>query len=181
VVSLYRGGKLLSTWSDETRPQTTVNDLVPVTIRIEDASNAMFPHADVLLWFEPTSAFVNALPPDERAALNKELDKKDATSLYIERNTTTTSIASSGLYPNPVNGETATLQLNVTRSCTADVDIVDINGRSVLTVFTSQQLAEGAHSSLLSPLSSLPNGMYLVVVNINNGQERLVQRLLIER
>jgi hypothetical protein len=180
-VTIYRGGRVMATWADTTRPNIKVNDLVPVTIRLEDASNAMFPHADVVLWFEPTPAFVHALPTTERVAIEKELTSNDPTSLYIERQTSTASIASSKVFPNPVSGTSATLQLNVVRSCTATVDIVDINGRSVLTLFTNEPLMPGSTSSILQPLTSLPNGMYLVVVDVDNGRERLVQRLLIER
>ena len=181
AITLYRSGKVQAHWARSEFKETNVNDLVPVSIRLNNSSNTIFPHADVVLWYEPSVEFVNRLPDAYRLALGKELRSNDPTSVLVERNTASATISSSRVFPNPVTDDGATLQLNVDRPCTASVEVMDINGRTVFSVFKSQPLTTGSNQTRINNLSTLANGMYVVVVTIDGSAERIVQRLLIER
>ena len=171
-VSIYQdNGPLLSSWYDGEQPESDVNELVPIRLYLEDRNNSIFKSAEVILWYSPSDAFEIALTNTNRKVL----------SAPSETNTSTPSITSSSLYPNPVNGSSCSLRILVSNSCTVTGELFDINGHSVMQLWRDSHHWPGASYLSLEDLDDLSNGMYLVVVTVDGGSDRIVQRLLIER
>jgi hypothetical protein len=178
-ITLYRNGKAFASWFDSAAVR--VNDLVPVRLHIEDPGNAMFPAADVILWYVPSEAFLATLPDAYRLALGKELKGADVSQGFLERHTQASLITGSRLYPNPVSGSTAALEMQFSSQCRTSARVLDVNGREVLTLWSAQTMPSGTTNSTIYELDALPNGMYLVVVSIDGTLDHIIQRLLIER
>ncbi len=178
-VTLYRNGKPFASWFDSSA--TSVNNLVPVKLRVEDPGNAMFPAADVILWYIPTEAFLQAIPDVYRLALGKELKGAQVSQGFLERRTSASSITSSRVFPNPVHGTSASLELLLSKQCRTSARLVDLQGSTLRTLWTSHPMPSGATTMPISHLDALPNGMYLVVVSIDGTLDHIIQRILIER
>ena len=180
-VSLYRNGQVWASWYDGEDPTTTPNDLIPVHVHLETPSSATFPNADVILWYEPTDDFLTHLSPTHRREVGVDLQSKNGDATYVERSTHSSRITSSSVFPNPVHDNAATMRLQLAEDATTTAEVIDINGRTVLRLWKDLRLPAGQHDRALGPLTDLANGMYLILVIDRATDERLVQRLLIER
>lgn len=181
-ITLYRKGVNFARWMDRTAAPVDVNDLIGIQVWLRDPSKPAFQEADVILWYAPTDAFVNALPEGPRLQIRSELDQAQTPSSYVEHRTASASITSIVVAPNPVRSASANILLDVRTACTVTVRIIDMMSREMsATLDPSYALGTGRQSITLSGLQDLPNGMYNVVVDIPASQERLVHRLLIER
>ena len=83
------------------------------------------------------------------------------------------------LFPNPAQGRT-TLHLDVPTATTATMELLDLQGRRVLS--QPLQLRAGANYQEI-PLNNVAAGLYLLQVRLGTGADkadRLVQRLLVE-
>lgn len=173
-ITLYRKGLNLARWIDVSAPDVDVNSLIGVQVWLQDSTMPMFREADVILWYAPTADVLSVLPQD----MLHKLQQSDAAELR----STTASIASMVVAPNPIRSSDATLLFDVVTPCVSTVRLIDMMGREAnIPLNDSYTLNIGRESIALTSLESLPNGMYNVVVEIPSTQERLVQRLLIER
>lgn len=168
-ISMYHQGKLFASWFDAD-DDVNVNDLVAVQVHLDDANSTLFPSADVILWYVPTPEFKGRVPDPESVRTNE-------TTPTISNG----EIASSMIFPNPVNGNSATLRVELQKEIFTSAVLVDVSGRHIRDLWTSMNMLKGAHDQPIADLGSLPNGMYLVVVFVDGSQERVIQRLLIER
>lgn len=76
------------------------------------------------------------------------------------------NISSINVYPNPVK-DIATLDITLSESSTATIQVVDLMGRTVIDLGT-KSFKEG-QSSIELDTTNLSNGMYFVKINSNNG------------
>jgi hypothetical protein len=63
----------------------------------------------------------------------------------------------------------------------ASITLYDILGNRLATIVDQVRLTPGAQDVLLTNLHEQPQGMYMVVIDIPETQERHARRLLIER
>jgi len=180
-ISLYRNGQVWASWFDQDDPTTTPNDLIPVHVHLEAPSNAMFPTAEAVLWYEPTEAFVKQLTTVHQREIGKDLQSKNGDAIYVERSTQASRISGTSVFPNPARGTGATLRMTMVEETITTAEVIDINGRTVVRLWQDLRLPTGQHDREIGPLMDLANGMYLIVVTDIQSGERLVQRLLIER
>jgi len=76
------------------------------------------------------------------------------------------NISSLNVYPNPVK-DIATLDITLSESSTATIQVVDLMGRTVIDLGTKSFKA--GQSSIELNTNTLSNGMYFVKINSNNG------------
>ncbi|MBD0402192.1 S8 family serine peptidase [Flammeovirga sp. EKP202] len=76
------------------------------------------------------------------------------------------SFDQSTVYPNPVTDGKAILAYKVEKDTDVQLEVVNINGKSVYQKSYSQQKA-GMHSELI-PLEHLPKGVYVLKINVDN-------------
>lgn len=173
-ITLYRKGLNLARWIDATASDVDVNTLIGVQVWLQDSTMPMFREADVILWYEPTDDVLAVLPQNKL----QELQRTDA----ADHRSSSASITSIVVAPNPVRSTSATLMLDVRTSCVTTIRLIDMMGReAIIPLNDSYSLNAGRESIALNSLHDLPNGMYHIVVDVPATQERLVQRLLIER
>jgi hypothetical protein len=173
-ITLYRKGQNLARWIDATASDVDVNTLIGVHVRLQDSTLPMFREADVILWYAPTDTVSSSLP---RSKVN-ELQRSSSS----QHHTPSSSITSVVIAPNPVRSASATVVLEVQRPCMASIRVIDMMGREVsVPLNDSYSLNTGRETIPLQALSDLPSGMYHVVIDVPSTQERLVQRMLIER
>jgi len=168
MVTLFRQGTHFAAWWDKADDETarnlrlhaTVpNDLVPVKISLKDPSSPMFREADVILWY-----------PAFRRGLDQFKQRADADGAITE----------SSVYPNPLRHGEATLRVTFTQERSASIDVFDLQGATILHIDDAFTNARGEQSIRLPLESTVPTGMYLVVLTTSAG-ERSIQRLMIER
>ncbi|CAN5543726.1 hypothetical protein BH10BAC6_BH10BAC6_15300 [soil metagenome] len=168
MVTLFRQGTHFAAWwdrEDDAAAQnlrlhaTMPNDLVPMKITLKDPSSPMFREADVILWY-----------PAFRRGLDQFKQQSDAVG----------AIGISSIYPNPLQHGEATLRVTFTQERSARVDVFDLQGATVLHLDQAFVSAQGESSIRLPLETTVPTGMYLVVITTTAG-ERITQRLMIER
>lgn len=178
-ITLYRKGKPFASWYDTAH--AAINTLLPVRLQLHDEQNTMFPEAEVILWYVPTDAFLACLSSSVRTTIVQELANRNASRGYTEHATHSAIITSSTLFPNPVRADHTTLSITTVAPCVTSGRLVDLLGQLVRTLWMNNTHNVGTATIHLSQLSDLPNGMYLVVLQVDGSNEHIVQRLLIER
>ena len=94
-------------------------------------------------------------------------EKKDIhLASLIGLNDVENNISSLNVYPNPVK-DIATLDITLSESSTATIQVVDLMGRTVIDLGTKSFKA--GQSSIELNTNTLSNGMYFVKINSNNG------------
>lgn len=168
MVTLFRQGTHFAAWwnrEDDAAAQnlrlhvTMPNDLVPLKITLKDPSSPMFREADVILWY-----------PVFRRGLDQFKQQSDADG----------AMSTSSIYPNPLQHGEATLRVMFTQERTANVDVFDLQGATILHLDQAFTNAQGESSIRLPLETTVPTGMYIVVITTTAG-ERSIQRLMIER
>lgn len=173
-ITLYRKGLNLARWIDATASDIDVNSLIGVQVWLQDSTMPMFREADVILWYAPTTDVIAALPVNKLQQLQRDAN--------TDHRTSSASIGTLVVAPNPVRASSAMLMLDVRTACVSTIRVIDMMGRdAIIPLNDSYSLNVGRESIALNSLQDLPNGMYHVVVDIPATQERLVHRLLIER
>jgi hypothetical protein len=178
-VTLYRHNKIFATWFDA-RLRTDVDRLVAVRVQLVDANNTLFPSADVVLWYEPTPEFIDALPVSLRKGLLNELgsaSSADYTLLHVQ-----SAVISEGrIFPNPANQSTATVSFKLAKDGITSAVLYDALGNKVVDLWTSVHQSSGNVEMPLAHLDMYANGMYHVVIEVEGIPGQVVHRLLIER
>lgn len=85
---------------------------------------------------------------------------------YIGLEETQNNISSLNVYPNPVK-DIATLDITLSESSNATIQVVDLMGRTLIDLGTKSFKA--GQSSIELNTTNLSNGMYFVKINSNNG------------
>lgn len=173
-VTLYENGTHVASWK-RSHPDDDVDRLVGIIIQFRDRQPTEPDHRSV--------AVVWVIPP---ADMKIPTSKSAVDPMADERRTDTRSnndplITNSTLRPNPVAGSTATLTIDAQRPCVASITLYDILGNRLATIVDQVRLTPGAQDVLLTNLHEQPQGMYMVVIDIPETQERHARRLLIER
>lgn len=199
MVVVYHNQKLYANWWDRSngtfgKPITRsseipmnvaspINGLIAIRVELP-AENILATQADVVLWFPGTKAVAEKLPEPFRQQVMSELgltETETTTHYTIPDAVSTTAIASSVVYPNPLRNGSATIRLHVKKACVGSVVITDMFGKEVATVVRSQSLETGQNDIPLTGLENTPTGVYNVVVSVEGSQELVVQRLMIQR
>ena len=129
--------------------------------------------ADIIVWYEPTEKLFNALPPRIADDLRKEYQsvfvKNESSSCkYFETcKNIPGAIESFVAYPNPTE-DVMNLEFNLKESRVMSAAIYTINGVEVKSVFKNQNFDKGIVNQTIH-INDLPEGIYLLVVESNNG------------
>jgi hypothetical protein len=107
--------------------------------------------------------------------ITEEEEEENNTGEPVLLSNTSSTVISS--YPNPTEGQ-ATIEFSVAQSKRAIVEIFDINGRSVETMF-NQDVQAGNTYRLAFDGASLPNGIY--VVKFVTESETAIEKIMIAR
>lgn len=178
-VTMYRGNKIFASWFD-TVSDIDVNKLVAVRIHIVDANNTVFPSADVVLWYELTPEFIDALPVNLRQGVLNELTNASVPTTYTLKQAENATIIESRIFPNPASQSLATVSFKLATECTTSAALYDALGNKVVDLWTSMHHASGIVEMPIQDLDVYANGMYLVVIEVEGISGQVIQRLLIE-
>lgn len=85
------------------------------------------------------------------------------------------ALGSASLYPNPADQTTA-LYFEMPSQLSATISITDMSGRSVYQVLST--VYNQGHNQLQLPVSLLPNGVYIVTLNTEQGTKSLKLNVL---
>ncbi|MCX6139761.1 MAG: T9SS type A sorting domain-containing protein [Candidatus Kapabacteria bacterium] len=165
AVTLYDDKGAYASWYDPSTGDPSMNDLVPIRVALQTYPTHLHQNVVAMLWFAPEDA--KLIEPKITAY---QEHRNAAEGMYVEK-----------LFPNPVSGDVATLQISSTQATSASVSIMDVSGRLLAAIASTQMLSQGTTSVVLDGLQSLPPGMVLVVIDLPQVGSRLVQRLLIQR
>lgn len=173
-VTLYENGTHVASWK-RSHPDDDIERLVGIIIRFRDRQPTEADHRSV--------AVVWVIPP---ADMQIPTAKPAVDPMAAEQRTDTRAnhdplITNSALRPNPVAGSTATLTIDAQRPCTASITLYDILGNRLATIVDQTRLIAGEQDVILTNLHEQPQGMYMVVIDVPETQERHARRLLIER
>lgn len=164
----------------------SANSLIPVLATIENANDPVFKKAELILWFEPTNEFIEALPEPYKSALKKEIVQDAVKPKSGEKRYTDTwreedgAVISSRVYPNPTQDFEVRLAfaLSETRTCT--IGIMDMFGHTLAIATENKSLEKGEHTLDINLNIIDKNGVYLIVMRTSDG-EQIVQRLIVQR
>lgn len=173
-VTLYEDGTHVASWK-RSHPDDDVDRLVGIIIRFHHRETPETNHQSVaVVWVIPPAGLEL---PSAKPAVDLLADERDTRT----RTTNSPLILRTALRPNPVAGSTATLTVAIQRPCVASITLYDILGNRVATIADRASLSAGEQDIQLSDLHEQPQGMYMVVMDIPETQERHARRLLIER
>ncbi len=179
-ISVYHNESVFATWFQP--DDSDVQRLVPVRIYLTDQSNHMFPTATVVLWYDPSPSFYDALSGQHRMIITQSYNQTKDVQPLLPNQTKSKVLSLAGtVYPNPLRGATVTVSIESSAVCETSAHLRDINGREILTLWSNETTHAGKHERTFSPPSELSNGMYLLTVVAHNNQAAFTQRLLIER
>lgn len=179
-----------------------INTLVPVLVRTSDVYTELDKadkrwRPDVILWYEPTSAFLSCLPQNTSAEILKEAQaivNEDSAGLQIAADTGSGKaglkrsykyfevwrsdnriVQQMQVYPNPTEGSfTVSVDLRFAR--TLKITVVDISGKVVSTLYKDQVQEAGA-KEYACDISALVPGLYILLVETDK-EERFTQRII---
>lgn len=200
MVVVYHDEAHYASWYDRTNPElvevqntrnrqikmqevSAINGLIAIRVPLE-AANVLARKVDVVLWFPGTQAVAERLPDQYRRQLLAELGiaQQTTTTQYTQPDLGGSSlIASSLVFPNPLRSGMATIRLQMKRSAVCTGIITDMFGKEIATAWQSQSVSEGQTDLPLLGLDNAPTGVYNVLVTFEGSQERIVQRLMIQR
>lgn len=173
-VTLYENGTHVASWK-RSHPDDDVDRLVGIIIRFHDRQTPETNHQSVaVVWVIPPAG----MPVPTAKPLVDVRTEEQGTDTGT---TDSPLIMHTALRPNPVAGSTATLTIDAQRPCLASITLYDVLGNRVATIADRASLTDGAQDILLTNLHEQPQGMYMVVIDIPETQERHARRLLIER
>lgn len=98
-------------------------------------------------------------------------------SVVEDANKTTNKQSELTIYPNPSNGE-FTVKYQIKKRTNSIIEIYDLKGILIKTIVNVTNQHEGNYQIPVS-LNEMPNGIYLV--SLINGDEKFVERVVIER
>lgn len=162
---------------------SAVNGLIAIRVPLQ-ATDVLATKVEAVLWFPGTQEVAERLPEQYRSQLLSALGIAQATTStrYIQPDASGSSLfASSQVFPNPLRTGVATIRLQMKRSASCTGMITDMFGKEIATAWQSQSVSEGQTDLPLLGLDNAPTGVYNVIVTFEGSQERIVQRLMIQR
>lgn len=183
MVVVYHDEAHFASWYDRTNPEL-VNGLIAIRVPL-DAANVLAKKVDVVLWFPGTREVAERLPEQYRRQLLGELglaQQTIPTPQYTQPDQSGSSLIRSSLvFPNPLRTGMASIRIQMKRTAVCTGIITDMFGREIATAWKSQSVSEGQTDLPLFGLDNAPTGVYNVLVTFEGSQERIVQRLMIQR
>lgn len=164
----------------------SANSLIPVLATIENANDPVFKKAELILWFEPTKEFIEALPEPYKSALKKEMIPDAPKPKTGEQRYTDTwreedgAILSSRVYPNPTQDFEVRLAFSLSKTRTCTIGIMDMFGHTLAVAAENKTIEQGEHTLDINLSIIDKNGVYLIVMKTSEG-EQVVQRLIVQR
>lgn len=153
---------------------------------------------DVIIWFRPVPGFLDLLPAEARAGIEKELREAKRRSEeaggaterpeaqprrmtgerpYLDLlRASDGAIVATSLAPNPTR-DRSTLTIELRDARTVSIAVMDIQGREVRPVARGRGMSAGKESVMID-VAGLKSGIYLVAVSTDRG-EQAVQRIII--
>lgn len=161
------------------------NKLIPVLVSIENAQESVFKKADIILWFEPTDSFINALPDNYKSALKKELGMPEKPKTGEQRYTDTWreedgALINTRVYPNPTQDFDVRFSFSLSENRTCSIGIMDMFGHTLSVAKENMPFEKGEHRIDINLQDIDKNGIYLIVMQTDAG-EQIVQRLIVQR
>lgn len=161
------------------------NKLIPVLVSIENAQESVFKKADIILWFEPTDNFINALPDNYKSALKKELGMPEKPKTGEQRYTDTWreedgALINTRVYPNPTQDFDVRFSFSLSENRTCSIGIMDMFGHTLSVAKENMPFEKGEHRIDINLQDIDKNGIYLIVMQTDAG-EQIVQRLIVQR
>ena len=179
---------------------TSLNRLVPVRVLLksgeylEEAGTER--GAEVLLWYVPTSGFINDLPERYREPLRRELDviaSVEAEGLPSHEvcnrvagetilglcRSSSGAIRQTSVWPNPIQSDgefTLNYELDADRE--VSLTLHDLSGRFIQEIRGAEKRKEGKQSES-ARLNNVSSGTYLVAIRTEKG-ETAVQRIVVQ-
>ncbi|MDZ4746272.1 MAG: hypothetical protein SGJ05_09760 [bacterium] len=201
MVIVYHDEKHFSSWWDRTDPKidpaknqrsatiqmntiSPLDGLVAIRVPIE-RTGTLASKVDVVLWFVATKQLAERLPEPYRRQLLAELDPNDSSTPthYTEPDgSSTTLVAASKIFPNPLSSGVAYVRMEMKRAAVSTAIITDMFGREIATAWRTKQFDKGQSEDMpLFRLENAPTGVYNVVITFDGSNEQIVQRLMIQR
>lgn len=186
--------------NDQSVASTALNGLVPVRVMLKSDeyvdSAGEYRGAEILFWFVPTHAFVEALPQRYAAPLRAELDaiasvERDGlppseicNRIAGERpyldlcRSAAGAVTASAVYPNPANaGDDVTVSYRLSEPRTVTIGLHDLSGRFLKELAPPVDAPAGESTTTVS-LDGVGGGTYLIGVEAGEG-ETAVQRVVV--
>ena len=160
-----------------------INKLVPVGVGFEPNKT------DYIIWYEPSKELAENLPAEysnpllvEFNALNKSSEfcgtqPVPGEPVFDTWRACSGAIEKMSAFPNPAS-DYINLKFNLSSERTLNIAINDLFGKEQVRLSNNEKLAAGEHTKQYN-FKSLPAGMYLVVVQTEQG-ETAVQRIIVE-
>jgi len=200
MVVVYHDETHFSSWWDRNNPNlkltnnnraqqikmsdvSSVNGLIAVRVPLE-AKGVLAQRVDVVLWFAGDNETAQRLPDPYRQQIMSELGLTQTTSTThytLPDNSATSLVAASKVYPNPLRSGMATVRIQMKQAAVSTGIITDMFGKEIATAWKSQAISEGQNDLPLFGLDNAPTGVYNVLITFEGSQERIVQRLMIQR
>lgn len=184
-----------------------INTLVPVLVRTSDVYTELDKankrwRPDVILWYEPTAAFLACLPSSTSSEILWEaraIARGDSVNLNIQytESTADTSLDQKParrsykyfevwrsdnrimeqmqVYPNPTEGSFTT-SVNLRYARTLSISVMDISGK-VVSILYKDQVQETGNREYACDISALNPGLYILFVETEKG-EKFTQRII---
>ena len=86
-------------------------------------------------------------------------------------------------YPNPTTGNT-NIDFTIAQTSSVTIDLYDVTGRKVKSVYNTTDVAAGKHTIELSDLSSFANGSYFYKMSVKQNNKIVyseTKRMIITR
>ena len=134
--------------------KSRINDLVPMRVALNDDKGR-----GLIFWYEPS------VPPA----------KKDEVSAVVAQ---ASSIGNLTINPNPAQNHT-TVRFTLAEAQAVSISVHDIMGKRLLEAGQVNATAGGEFSHEID-LSTLTQGVYLIVLTADNGEQR-IERVLVNK
>jgi hypothetical protein len=165
-----------------------INSLIPVLVRsketytILDRANGVYP-PDLILWYEPTDAFLNALPAELGGGIKTEYDQIlspvpanfPSSCRYFEIcRYSRGPMEQLKVYPNPFVSELS-IEMELGEKRTINLRVTDIAGKLIRSETAGEQQA-GKFMFRMN-MGELKDGLYMLIIETEKG-ERITERIM---
>ncbi len=150
-------------------------------------------YAEYIIWYLPTSEFVNKLPERYAKRIRKELkiiekvnkgelarnemckELEGEKSILGLCDNSSDYIFNANVYPNPVN-DNAILKFSAKSESHFSANIYELTGRKLKTIFENKFLKAGNHEEPFN-LAEFQSGVYIIILSSSNN-EQIILRIL---
>jgi len=159
------------------------NTLIPVYFPISEFIREL--HYDLVLWYYPTSDFLEALPEryrdeikSEIGYINSGLKSGSSSCTYFEACKSTLTMEDGvKVYPNPAS-ESATIEFSLKEELSGKISLVSISGSEIKLLVPQTKFMAGFQTHTLN-LSNTAPGIYMISIITDKGFK--TQRIIISK